>query len=349
MAYLSTDDKIDFKPEQLDNLRRYIALGGLLVINPEERRSRQWSEDLCKQLFPGYKLTPLESSHFIYGGLNGWEIKRAGVSTVRNGVRELVVVFNDDMGYRYQSDDKPGLRSPHWRVLFNLFCLMTDRGQPHLRLKAPYAQLKPAKPDVVVPVGLCRYEGDWQPEPGCYALANHTLAERFGLGIQPSIVDLNELDANTPVRLMHLMGVKPIELTTEQLDRIKRFIDAGGTVLVETVGGWGTFAFKLREQIEEHLGRGAERNRRSPIITGHNGKGARVGRAVYRQFSTELTGGETRPRLHSIEINDRPAVVFSDEDISLGLMHCSYFLIDEYASKTATDLFANILLSASVG
>lgn len=347
LTYLSTDQPIELTEAQLNNLRRYTALGGMLLINPENRRARDWARTLCAQLYPDAPLAALAEDHFLYDGLGRRIARRGMLQAVSNGTRELILVLDDDLGFRYQSEDDPDREDPHWRLLFNVFCLTTDRGTPRNRLASPFAQLTQAQPGTTVRVGIVRLGEDGPIEPACYALGNTLLAERHGLGIEASEVTLDQVNTDNPLAMLHLMGIHDTQLSAAHLDQLERYVKTGGTVLVETIGGRGSFAASLGRQIETRLGLQSQRAQGGPLLRGRGELGTRIRRAVYRQYTTELVGGDTRPRLQAIELDGRPAVILSNEDLTLGLMHTTYFCTNGYAPETAVDLFANILAQAA--
>ncbi len=347
LAYLSTDQPIELTEGQLNNLCRYVALGGMVLINPENRRARDWARTLCERLYPAYPLDALPEDHFLYEGLGQRIARRGMLRAVSNGTRELVLILDDDLGFRYQSEEDPDREDPHWRLLFNVFCLTNDRGSPRNRLASPFAQLTPAQPGTTVRIGIGRLGEAGPIEPACYALGNALLAERYGLGIAATEVTLDQLDTDPPVALLHLMGIEDTQLSETQLEQVERYVKAGGTVLVETIGGRGSFAGSVGRQLETGLGAHSQRVEGGPLLRGNGELGARVRRAVYRQYTTELAGGDTRPRLQAIEVDGRPAVILSHEDLTLGLMHTTYFCTNGYAPQTAVDLFANILVQAA--
>ena len=346
IAYLSTDTPIELSPAQLDNLRRYVALGGMLVVNPETNRAKRWAEALCEQLYPQYPLQNLPANHFLYGGLGGKQSRGRGMAqAVHNGARELVLVFNDDLGHTFQRDENPDLKTPAWRLLFNLFLLTTGRGNPHGRLASPFVNLKPIpQPAKAIRLGVARYTGNDRPEPAAYTLANHFLAERYGVTVEPVDVHLENLDTNDSPPLLHLSGIQAVEWTPNQLDRLETYARNGGTVLVETVGGQGDFVASVADALQQRLGASERVSRRDPLFRGDNGRGKRMERIIYRQYTIEKIGSQDQPLLRAIRLDDRPAVILSYEDITLGLMRSNHYLINGYSPDTATDLFANLLL-----
>ncbi|MFI4862248.1 MAG: DUF4159 domain-containing protein [Phycisphaerales bacterium JB063] len=349
LTFLSTDEPITFTDAQLDNLRRYTALGGTLLINPENRRARQWAHELCETLFPQHPLERPGEGHFLYDGMDTRAARRRLLQTVSNGARELVIVFDEDLGLKYQAEDRPSLDDDHWRLLFNLFCLTTDRGKPRNRLASPFTSYEPKQPAQTVRVGLGVLSPDGPIEPACYLLANTILTQRHGIGIEAAEVALDALATEAAPQLLHLAGVDAVELTGPQLDQLDQYIRAGGTVLIETIGGRGDFSAVLSRQIAGRLSQSPQRVSAGPLLRGSGTLGTRVGRAVYRQYTTELVGGEARANLNAIELDNRPAVIVSDQDLTLGLMQSTYFCTNGYAPDTAIDLFANMLAMVATG
>jgi hypothetical protein len=66
----------------------------------------------------------------------------------------------------------------------------------------------------------------------------------------------------------------------------------------------------------------------------------------YRPFARKQLGNVRQPRLRAIELNGKPRVLLSAEDLSVGLVGHSVDGVIGYDPKTATPLMANILLSS---
>jgi hypothetical protein len=71
-------------------------------------------------------------------------------------------------------------------------------------------------------------------------------------------------------------------------------------------------------------------------------------KVAYRPFARRvLTGALTAPRVKAVRVGDRPAILFSREDLSSGLLGTSTGGIVGYQAETATQLMRRIALRAA--
>ncbi len=73
-------------------------------------------------------------------------------------------------------------------------------------------------------------------------------------------------------------------------------------------------------------------------------------KATYRPYAKRLlAGGMNAPRLRGIEVNNRTGVIYSPEDLSVGLVGMSVDGIYGYEADYANRLMENIVLYAMGG
>jgi hypothetical protein len=92
IAWLSMGDDFELTDEQVDNLRAYLDLGGLLIADPLGSSSgfRSAMQELAGQLYPGLAFEPVPADHPIYQGLVTARPDRQ-LQHLSNGVRSLIV------------------------------------------------------------------------------------------------------------------------------------------------------------------------------------------------------------------------------------------------------------------
>ena len=85
----------------------------------------------------------------------------------------------------------------------------------------------------------------------------------------------------------------------------------------------------------------------SPVISGlYDGQqfGHDMGRVRFRPYALRSMGPVNTPRLQSIEIDGRPAVIFSGEDVTCALAGLKHWGIFGYLPDSARKLAANSIL-----
>lgn len=380
LLYLSGSERIQLTPEQQAKLKRYIDLGGTLMVNAEGRRSgafRKTVETIVQEMYPHYKIDNLKEDHPFVGLIT--KIRgNPRLRTMHNGVRDLAVFTAGDWSYDFQAGD-PG-KAPGWETMINLYAAITDRGQMSNRL-IPVLPIRDATREAAGTIEIVRasHAGNWNAEPLALEIAGIDVFNRSGKTLEIAVQPLAELEALitasgeasadnqsdedqtaaepgetkpslfTGPALVHLADPGEAKLTEEELAGLKRFVEAGGTVLVETVGGLTGFADDAGTQIAEALG-GQRRwlDASHPIISGEGLTGGiDAKRVTYRSYTQTQGAPGDGPSLAAIYLNDRPAVILSPRDLSLGALGSRHYQINGYTPASARALLGNLILWAA--
>jgi len=348
VAFISSDYDLELTDAQKANLRQFLDRGGLLVCNPDDGNPsfKESVRQLVKEMYPQYPMRNLEPSHPLYYVHH--QIKNPGqykVQGVSNGARELVLMFESDIGYQWQSQRNQA--GGPWELGANLFALATNKGVLANRLVPPFESPKKRASSGEVTVGRAKYDGNWLPEPACWAIQGISLHNKAGISVKTSDVELSAI-GESDLKFIHLAGTDKHKLTNEERQAISDFVTKqNGTLFIETVGGQGDFS----EDIEKQLA-GVFQNPAVPLTTGDkiiSGQGLAGGedcsRVVWRWRTVQLFRVGNRPRLAAILVDGRPAVIISREDLSLGMMGVRHWHINGYSPKSARKIAANMLLS----
>ena len=356
-------------------LKRYVDLGGLLVVNAEDPGFERAARSLCERLWPGYRL---ERAGVDGALMSLVERVETGVNdrpwVLSNGARALVVLLPGDWGRAFQAERRPGSSVAH-RVMVNLYALASDRGRLPMRLEAT----RPWDGVVEAPgrwrgggggdggalrVVLGTLGESREPlEPLAWWRMGSMLAERGGRGVRVEVGAVAELGdaAADGVLLLHLMGHEAVTLSEAELTAVEAFVSGGGTVLVESVGGEGGFASGVERQLAAALGRNAAPlPRDSVVLTGEGLRGGRSAqRVLYRDRAVQVLRAGRSPLVSAILLDasaasgavgedgeTAPAVLISHQDLSLGMMGVNHWPILGYQPESARVLAGNILLAA---
>jgi hypothetical protein len=211
-----------------------------------------------------------------------------------------------------------------------------------------------ARPTRVVRVGRLRPHRastrQWDPEPGGWdrlAAVMHN-EHRTALDLRHAELQPEGL-INTGVA--HLTGTAAFELTDAARAELKRFLEAGGTLVVDAAGGSAAFADSAEKELSalaaafgpdqvKALGRALP-----PDHAVYTSPGPKIDRFGYRRHARKaLAGGANMPRLKGFDVDGRPAVFFSREDMSAGLVGHDVDGILGYDPATATAIMRNIIL-----
>jgi hypothetical protein len=260
---------------------------------------------------------------------------------IDNGVRPLVIRADGDLGVAWQLNRRED--DPRFLAMANLLVTLSDRGQ----LKPRGGNDWPAEPDgtPVARIVRLRFNGADSPEPLALGRFIGQLAERDGVCVeQCPPVDIKAL-AGGQADLAVLSGAEPILLNEAQGTALKRFVQKGGCLLIEAAGGSKAFYESMRKQL-------------NTLFAPHELAALPADHAIYTRpdgpVTTVLWRSRSRqrnlpdqPRLEGIEIDARPAVLLSGEDLLAGLLEVEGLTIDGYRPVSAYALCRNILLEVT--
>lgn len=349
IMYLAGSDPMQISPEHQDKLRRYTEEGGLILVNADCSRGGfiGSARKLAGALFPAYELRELPADHPIYTTLyprSKWKNKPS-VLGVSNGVRELMLLIPQaDPAKTWQLDVIRG-REDQWQLAADIVYYAADqwglrtKGDTHIVLDDPKA-----KTAASLKLARLKYKGNWDPEPGGWRRLRNILRgqDKLDLDVQPVELGAGTLEG---VKIAHLTGTGKVKLDDAAKAQLKKFIVGGGTLLVDAAGGAEGFATSIEPQLTglapggllETLPPG------HPLFGGPNGP-----KIVYRAFAQkELTGKTNAPRLKAVLVGGEPAIIFSREDLSAGLVGTPVGGILGYEPETATQIVRRVVLAAA--
>ncbi len=350
VAYVASDEALWFSDDELANLQLYLDLGGVLVANPDSGSLAfiESIQEAALKLYPDYRFTRAEADHPLLSLIHEVTLPESQRPWVlSNGVRDLIVLAPTDWGMILQSH-RGEAHSSAYKMMANLHAHATERGLNREGLDAFNVQR--ASRRTTGRVNAVRVLLDDKPplEPMAWYPMAERLFNRSGVELKMQSVGVDQLDLAS-ASIAHFAGAEPRKLSPEQLRTVAHYIQRGGTVLIETIGGRRGFADQMLHQIESVLGEKAlPLPAEHRVITGVGlADGWDMRHVGYRRFSTLHRGPVDSPRLLSIRVNGRDAVFVSHEDLSMGALGVGYWGIDGYDKNSARGLLGNILLLVS--
>lgn len=147
--------------------------------------------------------------------------------------------------------------------------------------------------------------------------------------------------------LADLTGTDPITLTDPQRAELKAYAHAGGVLLIDAAGGNSAFAESATAQLRKMFGQQVPNAPALPLASPIYSTGSKpLGKVDYRAAARQVVGRIDTPRIKCIRIDGRPAVFFSAEDLSVGLVGDPVGGIVGYTPTSATDIVSHIILWA---
>ena len=355
LMWISSDGAIEWTDEQVSKIKTYIDLGGTVLVNPEERSSsfRASIEELAQKMYPELKFEAASKDHPMANLLEGDPrgSKKPEFDILSNGARVLMIMPKNDWGMIFQKDEKPDPdKVSAWRDIVNIYGVVTDRGELTPRLSSPWVGKKQRATTGTIKVVIPQWEDQAGKihETDVYRVMKNIMHNETGRELDVQTLPLSELAGADPA-LLHMVGVNEVKITPAERDAISAYVQSGGTILIENLGGMGKFATSVRDQLSPLFpGTEDKASSRRDIITGRNlPEGSTSNRrVVYRSLVIQRANPDGRLLLRGWEKDERYPVLLSYEDLSLGMLGVKQYGINGYSIESARNLMINILLDA---
>lgn len=361
MLYLASAQPIKLEDKHQKTLKRYLDMGGLLVCNPDENSPsfKISIESLANEMYPDLEWKVAGPKHPLYNALREVNASQASIKVLNNGARDLIVLFNEDYGMRWQADRdliptdaNQRTASEAGKIGANLFVWATDRGVLPNRLEARFEKRqKGIKKSGDFTVGLASVKGKPHPEPAVWERASNHIFNHTGIEVETqSPVALDKL-GDAKFSLLHLAGTGKVTLSEAELKGINAFIEKGGTIFIENIGGdpKAEFSESVAAQLEQYYAAGF-----IPLRPGDeliksedaNANSYDLTDVTYRRYATVTFNFKTEPRLSGLYVNGYFPIIISHEDVSLGALHLRRWGIVGYAPESAEKILNNLVLYA---
>lgn len=344
ILYISGSKAPRFTDEQIARLRTFVLQGGTIFSCTEcsGKGFREGIRQVYAKMFTKYELTPCGPDHPVYS--SQYDLKgRPKLHEISNGVRPLVFHTDHDLPRAWQLF-RTRSRSSEFEAAVNIAMYVNGRGEFRRRGTSPWPTAERFEPVATVAVARLKHNAQWNPEPLAYERFARMLGNRCKVKL--NVTEPMDIDAlaDSDAKVAVMTGLGTLKLSEKESAALKAFVAGGGMVIVDAAGGNETFGDSARKQLSETfgepfvnlLGSGAVLGRKGMAIT--DVRTRRIGRATVQQGS---------PRLKTILVDSRPGVIFSDRDITAGLVGYPFDHIDGYMPEDAYRLMRNCILTAA--
>jgi len=355
LLWISSDTAIEWTDEQVSKIKQYIDLGGTVIANPEDRSSsfRASIQELAQKMYPDLRFEAVSRDHPMANLLEGDPrgSRAPEFEILGNGARVMMIMPKNDWGMTFQSDRNPNPdRVDAWRDIVNIYGVVTDRGELTPRLSTPWIAKDSTASTGTIKVFVPQWSDEAAKvrETDVYRVMKNYMHNEAGKTLEVVNAPLSELATADPA-LLHLMGVNAVSLSGDERSAIQSYVNNGGTVLIENLGGTGDFASSLRDQLNPLFPGTEDRvSNRSDIISGRNlPEGAKRNRDFYyRKLVIERANPDGRLLLRGWMQNERYPVLLSYEDFSLGMLGVKQYGINGYSIESSRNIMLNIILEA---
>jgi len=236
VLYVSGTKPPKLSDDDIASLKAYVGRGGLIVFAPETgaKPFADAARALGTRMFPDCEWRTLPDEHPLFTQQQfkaaGWK-EAPGLQGLSNGTREFVLLLDTDTSRIWQAG-----ATPRTAPLFELGAdIVQYTGNPVRRLAnaPPVATAAPAVEINIARVNMQR------EEPQAWPMLCANLAAHASTALKVTTIDVG---AAIPagVKLLHIPVGGSEGFRNASVEQLRAFTDAGGTVLIEAVGGSAT-------------------------------------------------------------------------------------------------------------
>lgn len=352
ILYIAGSEPIEFTDADIEKLRAYANAGGLIFTHADggSRAFTDFVEQLSAKLFPDFKLQDLPANDDLYTMVFPVDAKQYPMKALSNGSRRLLVHSVKDVSGGWVSRSVP-LRQAASRLAINLLVLASGRGALLARTDSLYVPPPPAEAVYTLPVARIKHQGNWDPEPYAWQRLANLLGWQLSWAVDLRNLETNALSAfETP--FAHLTGSDALNLTDAQITDLRKYVQSGGTLLIDPCGGTAAFQQYVQKKLIPSLFPGAR------LRTLPEDHPVRTGKMKdLPGITAELPKPELRP--YTLQVR-RPADVemsylsygkgecyIAPLDITTGLLGSNAWNVNGYEPAYATALAKNLLIHAA--
>ncbi|MGA2501402.1 MAG: DUF4159 domain-containing protein [Tepidisphaeraceae bacterium] len=354
ILYIAGSKELTFVKEDREKLKAWVLQGGLIVGNADCGKAgfADSFKKIGEELFAPCKFRELPADHLIF---KDEAFKRVNWKNppqllgISNGAREFMVLFPtaDPARYWQQQSFLGPEREPLAQLMGNIFLYSVDkqnlqhRGEPFLIQKKP--DVKPVR---TIKVARIQYDGNWDPEPYGWqrlaALMHNTCASL----VEVTALKLGDNKLTKDFQAAHLTGTEAFTLSPLSRVELRKWLEAGGTLIVDACGGSKEFAQAAEAEIHDLYPAARLDILKSDSLV-YNPVQPGIAEVGYRAFFIRNYARMKTPRLRGMDVNKRTAIIFSAEDLSTGLVGQPVDGILGYVPASASQLMSYALLYAA--
>ncbi len=356
IIYMSGSAAFNLSEEHREKLKTYIENGGMVLGNADGGRPAftEAFKKLGESMFPGYKFRDLPERHPIYTEQqfqrSRWRT-RPPVQGLSNGARELMIIIPQvDPARQWQMNDD-SRREELFQLPANIFLYAVDKTMQFKGERRLLKENTSISPERTISVARIEYDGNWNPEPGGWRRMQAYMRNNRRVALKVEPVKLGSGALAATYKVAHLTGTESVKFTQEQRDEIKSFVEKGGTLIIDAAGGSAEFRSSIENELAIIFGPDAAKavssslKPDSPLYTAL-GDAARD--VQYRQYARlELGRLPKDPRFRAIEVGGRFGVIYSPQDMTVGMVGHPVDGIFGYEPESASKLMAALLTYAS--
>ncbi|MGN6726396.1 MAG: DUF4159 domain-containing protein [Tepidisphaeraceae bacterium] len=356
IAYMSGNQALNLKAADKAKLKQYIEEGGIVLGTADAGRPEfaKSFRALGHELFPEYEFGPLEDTNVLLSAeqfpAGQWKHKLR-IEALGNKARIFMLLApNEDLGRALQRRELN--REEIFQFITNAFLYSVDKAEA--RFKGQTYIVRPdaaIKTDKSIKIARIKYKGIWDPEPAGWRRLAAVLHNDKKIDLDVQAVEPGK-DSLEGYKIAYMTGTDVFTLTEAQREALKKFVAAGGLLLCDSCGGGDDFSKSMLAEFNK-IWPGQASQLYEPLknddalYTTDPQPGLEP---KYRTYALQKLGAEALHfRLCGLRIDGRLGVIYSNEDLSVGLVGEAVDGILGYQPATATALVQRLILLKNAG
>jgi len=348
-----TDSPILFmagdKPPRLTDsdrqkIKSYIENGGMLLTQADggDPQFSQFVENLGERLFPQYHWIDLPPGSIV-NSVSYHITDPPPARAITNGSRILMMHWPTDVTKIWQlRKDRVGRSA--FELGTNLALYAAGKSELKNRLESDSLAMPSDPPLAAIKLAQVQYDGNWDPEPAAWPRARRWFRQQTSLDIDLHTVRMETL-GDSKIPLAYLAGNQKLNLTSDQLQSVKKFVTGGGVLLIDPCGSPDDFLRSVHDDLmlrifpSAHMDPVEDTN---PLVTASANGMTDVSHPEVRQYVRSYTDiSDWRP---SISREGNGAIIILPLDMISGLLGEDDWGIAGYQPEYALQLMKNIIL-----
>jgi len=344
ILYLASHRKVNLSEADVTKIRSFVENGGLLFTQADgdSEEFNTFAADLAHRLFPAYEFQPLPANHPLCTSM--FKVKPdAAFKIVTNGSRILMLHSTVDLARYWQIRDNKRTPIP-FELGTNLFVYAAGRQEFRNRLVSTYIPKPTQKPTRTSRIARLSYAGNWDPEPAAWQRFARWFQNQTGYGLEIVNIPISQLKAET-APVADLTGTARYELTSDEAEAVKKYVQSGGVLLIDTCGGTGAFDQGLQSSLYFKAFPNASPVSiypSHPLLSADRAGMDDLSHPRLRPFATDILGRHAR--LPDEIAFGRGRVILTSLDLTTGLLGTDTWGILGYDPAYAQALVKNTIL-----
>lgn len=356
ILYISGNQPLSFSEEKVAKLKKFVEDGGLILGNAD-CSNKPFAESFRKlgsKMFPAYEFRVLPADHVLYTAeqfpAKGWK-SQPSLLGLSNGSRELMLLYASGDPAKFWQMHMTGGHEEMHQSMADIFSYAIERESVRYKGETYLVTVDPAvTAERNMKLARLQYPGNWNPEAGGWRRMAAMLhnEQKIELAMEPVEIGKGKLDKSFAVA--HLTGTAKITLSDAEKQELKKYVDEGGTLLVDACGGATDFAASIEPQLVELFGEGKPLPvlaMDAPLYAKDYMSHPKLTTVDYRGYARKTLGKLTEARVRGIDVKGRLAVLFSAEDLSTGMVGEPVDGIVGYSPQSATEIVQRVLIATA--